>query len=163
MDEKQFQNSPSGTLVPTIEGQFSFKPNDLPPKLDLGELICEFGDAAAALGGLNKIGQTINNPYMIIRPLQRNEALKSSAMEGTYSTADALAIVEALNDDSSDQSTREVLNYMKALDYSISQLEKLPISHRIIRGMHKILLENTSKQRGGNKRPGEYKIHQIWD
>ena len=162
MDAKLFEKSISGILVPTIEDQLAFRPNKLPPSLDLGSLICEIGEAAAALGGLNKIGQTINNPYMIIRPLQRNEALRSSAMEGTYSTADALAIVEALDDESSDESTREVFNYIKALDYSITQLEALPISHRIITGMHKILLERAPKSRGENKRPGQYKIHQNW-
>lgn len=86
MDEQLFGRNRTGQLVPTIDGMKAFVPNALPPKLDLGCLIQEFGEASAALGGLDKIGNTLVNPFMVIRPLQRNEALRSSAMEGTFST-----------------------------------------------------------------------------
>jgi len=162
MDASLFQKSDSGTLVPTIEGMQAFAPNKLPPDINLGNIISEFGEASAALGGLREIGSTINNPYMVIRPLQRNEALRSSAMEGTFSTADDLALVEALDEASSNDSAREVHNYIRAIDFAIEQVQHLPISHRVIRGMHAVLLERSTKVRGSNKRPGEYKIHQNW-
>jgi len=162
MDVSQFGESRTGKLVPTVEGMQAFVPNPLPPELDLNCIINEFGEASAALGGLREIGSTIVNPYMVIRPLQRNEALRSSAMEGTFSTADNLAIVEALDNASSNDATREVYNYIRAIDYAIEQLQTLPISHRVIRGMHGVLLEKATKARGANKRPGEYKIHQNW-
>ncbi len=162
MDASLFQDTNSGKLVPTIEGMQAFVPNPLPPSLNLSNIIVEFGEASAALGGLSEIGRTIVNPYMVIRPLQRNEALRSSAMEGTFSTADDLALVEALSDASSNDSAREVHNYIRAIDYAIETIEELPISHRVIRGMHNVLLEQSTKVRGSNKRPGEYKIHQNW-
>lgn len=162
MDVSLFQDTNSGTLVPTIEGKHAFVPNPLPPQVDLSNIIVEFGEASAALGGLSEIGRTIANPYMIIRPLQRNEALRSSAMEGTFSTADDLALVEALSETSSSDSAREVHNYIRAIDFAIEKIDSLPISHRVIRGMHKVLLEQSTKVRGSNKRPGEYKIHQNW-
>lgn len=162
MDSKPFLSSDTGRLVDTINGQKAFVPNALPPQLDLSNMLDLFGQASAALGGLDKIGSTLANPYMVIRPLQRNEALRSSAMEGTYSTADNIAIVEALDDGSKDSSASEVLNYIRAIDYAQEALEELPISHRVIRGMHEVLLRGVSKNRGANKRPGSYKVHQNW-
>ena len=162
MDVSQFKETNSGWLVPTIQGMQAFVPNKLPPEINLGNLINEFGEASAALGGLKETGKTIANPYMVIRPLQRNEALKSSAMEGTFSTADDLALVEVLDELPSNNSAREVHNYIRAIDFSIEQIKTLPISHRVIRGMHGILLAQSTKVRGSNKRPGEYKVDQNW-
>jgi Fic family protein len=162
MDASLFEGTNSGGLVSTIDGMQAFVPNKLPPNINLGSIINEFGEASAALGGLSEIGSTISNPYMVIRPLQRNEALRSSAMEGTFSTADDLALVEALDETADNNSTREVRNYVRAIDFAIDQIKTLPISHRLIRGMHAVLLEQATKARGSNKRPGEYKIHQNW-
>lgn len=162
MDQALFGAEKTGDLVPTIEKMLAFVPHDLPPELDLNCLIQEFGEASAALGGLKEISSTITNPYMVIRPLQRNEALRSSAMEGTYSTADNLAIVEAYDSPTATDADREVLNYIRAIDYAEEQIRELPISHRLMRGMHSVLLRNASKARGSNKRPGEFKVHQNW-
>lgn len=162
MDQALFGSKKTGALVPTIEDMLAFVPNKLPPELDLNCLIQEFGEASAALGGLKEISSTITNPYMVIRPLQRNEALRSSAMEGTFSTADNLAIVEAYDSPTATDADREVLNYIRAIDFAEDQIKELPISHRLIRGMHAVLLKNAGKNRGSNKRPGEYKIHQNW-
>lgn len=166
MDITQFTEGMSGTFTPTIESMRAFNPNALPPSLNLNNIFTEFGEASTALGQLNGIGSTIANPYMVIRPLQRNEALRSSAMEGTFSTADDLALIEAFDETSananSDDSTREVYAYIRAIDYAIEQLKTLPISHRIIKGMHAVLFAHTTKSNRGNKRPGEYKMHQNW-
>lgn len=162
MDASLFNETNSGRLAPTAEGMQAFIPNMLPPELNLGNIINEFGEASAALGGLSEIGSTIVNPFMVIRPLQRNEALRSSAMEGTFSTADDLALVAALDETSTNDAAREVHNYVRAIDYALEQINTLPISHRVIRGMHSVLLEQASKVRGSNKRPGEYKVHQNW-
>lgn len=162
MDVSQFGTNSTGQLVPTIEGMRAFVPNPLPPEFDLSRVMNEFGEASAALGGLREIGRTIANPYMVIRPLQRTEALRSSAMEGTFSTANDLAILEALDSASTKDTTREVYNYIRAIDYAIEQIETLPISHRVIRGIHGVLLKGVSRARGANRRPGDYKIHQNW-
>lgn len=162
MDTAKFNRLSSGHFVETIEGQLAFVPDALPPKLDLSDLMEDFGEASAALGGLETLGTTLVDPYMVIRPLQRNEALRSSAMEGTFSTADNLAIAEALDGAGGDAADNEVLNYIRAIDFALDAIRDFPISHRVIRGMHRVLLERAGKHRGGNKRPGEYKIHQNW-
>lgn len=162
MDSSKFTNSSTGELVATINDQKAFVPNALPPQLDLAAVLDLYGEASAALGGLNTIGSTLANPYMVIRPLQRSEALRSSAMEGTFSTADNIAIIEALDDSKKDKSASEVLNYIRAIDFAQESLESLPLSHRVIRGMHRVLLSGVAKNRGANRNPGDYKVQQNW-
>jgi Fic family protein len=157
MDYDAFRGSPSGRLVPTIHDQLAFVPHPLPPALDLSSMMVEFGETMQAIGDLNGISRQLPNPYMVIRPLQRREALTSSSMEGTHASPDDLVLLEAGEEHAADDSTREVLNYIKALNEAERSLAELPISHRIITNSHRILLAGLSKHRGANKRPGEYK------
>ena len=115
-----------------------------------------------ALGELKGACRRLQNPYIIVRPLQRNEALTSSAMEGTFTTDGHLLLAEAGLDTQNDESTREVVNYLDALNESLQSLQTLPISHRVIRRAHEILLSGLSLHRGAQKRPGEYKREQNW-
>lgn len=116
----------------------------------------------AGIGTLNaKIAQ-LRNPQLIIRPLQRREALLSSAMEGTFTTSDELALLEVGAEDNARADTREVLNYVNALTHSVAMMKEIPICHRLIREAHEKLLSGLPQGRGGNKRPGEYKLDQNW-
>lgn len=157
MHPNDFKASPSGTLIPTVENQWAFIPNSLPPEIDAMSLMEPLQSAALELGNLNGTAKLIKNPYLVIRPLQRLEALLSSAMEGTYTTANALALAEA-DSEKADPSTREVLNYIRAYETAQKLLEKLPISNRVIKAAHEILLSDLHNTRGKN--PGEFKDHQ---
>lgn len=162
MDETQFSAHSPGRLVATIQGANAFVPSPLPPELDLAALFNEYGDAMGALGLLNaKIAQ-LKNPQLIIAPLQRREALLSSAMEGTYTTSDELALLQAGAEEGARSDTREVLNYYDALSHSVELMKQLPICHRLIKEAHQRLLGGLPQGRGGNKRPGEYKSDQNW-
>ncbi len=162
MDETKFTDTMSGTLLLTQQGVNGFCPNPLPPKIDMNAISNVLVKASMALGGLEHLAKTMPHPHLLIRPLQSKEALHSSAMEGTYSTADNLAIVQVYSETGGDESHQEVLNYIRALDYAQTAMEKLPISHRVIKGMHEILLKNLSKNRGADKRAGDYKMDQNW-
>ena len=81
-------------------------------------------------------------------------------MEGTFSTANALALAEANADEYVDEATKEVRNYIRAFDYAQKALESLPISNRLIKGIHQTLLSGLTTVRGAHKRPGEYKSQQ---
>lgn len=162
MDRNAFSSRATGTLVPTVQGALAFVPFDLPPEIDLASVFVEYGEAMAGIGALNaKIAQ-LRNPELIIRPLQRREALLSSAMEGTYTTSDELALLEAGNDQNARSDTREVLNYITALKHAVALMTELPICHRLIKETHAKLLSGLPQGRGGNKRPGEYKQDQNW-
>jgi len=45
------------------------------------------------------------------------------------------------------------------MDYGLERLEELPLSLRLIREIHVILLEGT---RGGSKSPGQFRTSQNW-
>lgn len=120
------------------------------------------GEALQAVGELKGACRRLQNPYILVRPLQRNEALTSSAMEGTFTTDSHLLLAEAGLENDSDESTREVVNYLRALNRSLEMLKELPISHRVLKCAHEILLGGLSASRGAGKRPGEYKREQNW-
>ena len=154
--------APAGTLIPTIERQMAFVPAALPPAIDLAAVAMSMSNAMQAIGELKGACRRLQNPYILVRPLQRQEALTSSAMEGTFTTDDHLLLAEAGVAPNADDSTREVVNYLRALDESLRLLKSLPISHRVIRAAHETLLSGLSLGRGAQKRPGEYKREQNW-
>lgn len=162
MNRTDFEDSPSGRLVPTERGQWAFVPNPLPPSgIDFGTISSDLAMAAEALGELNGISRTLRNPYLLIRPLQAREALTSSSMEGTYTTLDDLLLVEAgAGEHNRAPDTREVLNYRFALSEAIASLATVPLSLRTLKNAHRRLLAGVSRQRGASVRPGELKQHQ---
>ncbi len=162
MQKADFSSSPSGRLVPTERAQWAFVPNDLPPaRLDMNELAGPLASASQLLGELNGIGRTLIDPLLLIRPLQAQEALTSSSMEGTSTTLDDLLLVDAggpEKDRAAD--TREVVNYRRALSGAIESLETLPLSLRTLRDAHAMLLNGVRRHRGSVALPGEFKKHQ---
>lgn len=162
MIRADFAASPSGRLVATEGEQWAFVPNDLPPAdIDYARIAEPLANAAQLLGELNGIGRTLANPLLLIRPFQTREALTSSSMEGTYSTFDDLALIEAgAPENDRAQDTREVINYRRALAEAIASLDKLPLSIRTLCDAHRVLLDGVRRHRGSTARPGELKIHQ---
>ena len=162
MRSTDFTAAAPGQLVPTIAHQLAFVPDALPPQIDLNDIAISLGNAMQAIGELKGACRRLSNPYILISPLQRREALTSSAMEGTFTTADDLALAEVGIERDHDDSTREVRNYLRALNESLRMLDDLPICHRVITSAHEILLSGLSSSRGAQKRPGEYKVDQNW-
>jgi Fic family protein len=162
MDSSAFDHNSPGKLVPTLEGVPAFSPDPLPPQIDLNDIGIRYAEAMQAIGELRGACRRLPNPWILIRPLQRNEALTSSAMEGTFTTEDALLLAEAGQPDSKNESTKEVANYLSALELALNMVRTLPISHRVIRAAHEALLDGLGLQRGAQKRPGQYKQEQNW-
>ncbi len=156
MDIKAFQK-PSGEIITTIEGYQAFVPAPLPPKLDLVRLTAPLVRTMQKVAELKGASSRLPNPHILIPPLQRREALTSSAMEGTFTTVDDLVLEEAGLAMGLGEDTREVFNYIVALQTTLQRMKKIPISHRLIKEAHAQLLRRLSDQRGANKRPGEYK------
>ena len=153
-----FQDGFPGRLVKIPEGIFAFVPDPLPPptlsSLDM-EIAENLSKADRALGELKGKGSLLPNPYFLIGPLQQREALHSSRLEGTYSSAEELILADA---DPNRKPVRseigEVHNYIQALEYGLDRLQSLPVSKRLIREVHKHLMANV---RGEEKRPGEFR------
>jgi Fic family protein len=116
-----------------------------------------------ALGELKGIGRTMPNPYLLINPLQKKEAIASSNIEGTHTSLTDLFLLEAgAEEKDRPPDTREVYNYVRALQKSIESLRELPVCLRVIREAHGILLAGVQKNRGANIVPGEFKTDQNW-
>lgn len=164
MNADDFKGSPSGRLVPTIQGCMAFVPHPLPPPaLDMRCLAKSLEKATLALGELSGVGRTLANPHLLIRPFSRVEAVASSKIEGTVTTLPELLMLEVEADPSKARSdTREVRNYTRALEHGLSRLSKLPVSKRLIQEMHEILLQNVAVDRGAHFEPGKFKTDQNW-
>ena len=162
MKEENFTAPETGTLVPTPFGVKALIPAKLPPKLDMSLLAMPLADAMQAIGELKGASRRLTNPYVLVRPLQRQEALTSSAMEGTFTTDDNLLLAEAGLESKTDTASIEVRNYLSALKQSVSMIQKdgVPISHRVLKHAHKTLLSGVGSFRGANRKPGEYKSDQ---
>ena len=97
MDETTFQSRSPGRLARIPEGVSAFVPDPLPPKnieTDY-KLANQLGEAGLALGELKGVGATLPNPHLLIGPLRRREAILSSKLEGTLTTAQELIMAEA--------------------------------------------------------------------
>lgn len=160
MRYEDFTNSPAGRLTPTLFNQFAFVPNPLPPRFNREEVLFTLVEAMAAIGELKGACRKLQNPFILISPLQRREVLTSSAMEGTFSTDDEFILAEAGLDRSQTDDTREVLNYKRALSDALRRAQDEPITNRMLRDAHRTLLSDVGKNRGRNKLPGEFKRDQ---
>ncbi len=115
--------------------------------------------ANAELSKLNLMSKFIPNINLFISMYFNKEAIFSTKIEGTKTEMD-----ELLNDDYSSikeirNDKKEVQNYINALNYAIDRLNDLPISNRLLKEIHKILMAGV---RGENKYPGEFRITQNW-
>jgi Fic family protein len=164
MDRNGFGAATSGRLVPTFGGRKAFVPHPLPPPdLDVSRFLPELTRATQAVGELKGIGRTVSNPLLLVRPLQRREAVSSSSMEGTYTTLSDLFLFEAGAESAATRDeNREVANYVRALESAIAELDRLPIATRLLCNAHRVLLTGVARHRGATVRPGELKHDQNW-
>ena len=160
MDYSRFTESAAGNLVPTLYGAKAFVPNKLPPKIDMNEIALPMAQTTASVGELRGACRRLTNPFMLIRPLQLQEALTSSAMEGTHTTDDELILAEAGIQKNPSSETQEVANYRRALSEALSRIKTEPLTNRLLRDAHRTLLSNVGRMRGSNKLPGEFKREQ---
>lgn len=154
--------SRSGKYIAQLRGYKAFIPTPLPPQppLKIDEQMLKKNDKAVLLlSRLDGLAYMLANTDLFISMYVKKEALLSSQIEGTQASLEDIfeyesgIAVENIND------VKEVVNYVKALDYGIKRLSTLPMSLRLIKELHAILLKQT---RGQEKTPGEFKRSQNW-
>lgn len=157
-----FSSTRAGRVIRVNPGPGSylaFHPEPIPRELELSsELLLALSEADQALGLLAGLGRQLPNPHILIQPYVRREAVASTRIEGTQSTLSEVLSAEAqLAPETTD--TREVLNYVRALERGLRLLPTLPVSGRLIREMHAELMRGV---RGNEGTPGEFRRTQNW-
>ena len=153
----------AGIYVDNLTGEAtyqSFKPNPLPPMPEIEmdeEIIKLLVDANKQLVKLDTASQLISNADLFISMYVRKEALISSQIEGTQCTLDD--VLDPGVDANANLDVSDVINYVKATQYALNRLERLPLCCRLIREIHEVLMENV---RGQDKTPGEFRHSQNW-
>lgn len=161
MNISDFRSGQGGRIIKASGGYHAFVPAPLPPKIRYDEqLMVLLSQADAALGELSGMGRYLPNPNLLIQPYMRREAVASSQIEGTQADLTDLFLDEIEAQRTPPQSdVREVRNYVAALEHGIRLLQSLPISGRLVREIHGILMHDV---RGQERTPGEFRRSQNW-
>jgi len=139
----------------------SFQPNAINRQWQIAnpEIITLLSQADRQLGRLDMFSNYIPSIDLFISMHILKEATKSSRIEGTQTN-----IEEALHDakdipPEKRDDWNEVQNYILAMQEAIESLKSIPLSTRLIKQTHKVLLQGV---RGEHKQPGDFRKSQNW-
>lgn len=163
MRESDFTSASPGRLVAadTLDGSYwaAFVPNPLPPQINWSnKTVALLSRADWALSHLDGRGADLPDPHLLIGPMSTREAVASTRIEGGLS--DILDLYRYQIDETDDErhDAEEVYNHIKAMRFGLERLESLPISLRLMREVHEVLMSGV---RGQNRRPGEFRTVQA--
>jgi Fic family protein len=162
-DNDRSSRDRAGRFLQQPSGYRAFVPAALPPDPPLqldAQTIQLLSAADQAVGRLDGMVKTVPDRNMFVAMYVRREAVLSSQIEGTQSTLEDLLAAElrpparGTPDD-----VDEIVNYIAAMNYGLARLAELPLSLRLIREIHKELLQGV---RGRHATPGEFRTTQNW-
>lgn len=157
---KDIKNFKAGTWLKQIEYK-SFSPNHIHESWVLSDpaILTLLSQADRNLGRLDAFSDLVPDIDFFIKMHITKEATVSSKIEGTQTSfQEALAKEEDLDPERRDD-WQEVHAYIEAMNQATQDMEKLPISTRLIRKTHAVLLDGV---RGKEKLPGEFRNSQNW-
>jgi Fic family protein len=150
----------SGTYINAI-GYKAFAPELINRiyKIDDAALQLLIEKSTLKLGELNAYAQLVPDIDHFIKLHVVKEATVSSKIEGTQTNMEEALLKEEEIEPEKRNDWREVNNYVNALNQSVENLSKLPLSSRLLKQAHKTLLDGV---RGEAKLPGEFRRSQNW-
>lgn len=157
MDIKDFV---AGRFEPQLEYK-SFLPNPIHREwvISSPEVQTLLGQADRAVGELNAFAQLVPDIEFFIRMYVAKEANQSTRIEGTQTNIeDAFKDVSDISPEARDD-WHELHNYIAAINFAIGRLETFPLSNRLLRDTHAVLMRGA---RGKTKMPGEFRNSQNW-
>lgn len=126
---------------------------------DSGKISTLLSEANRKLGSLDSFSQLVPDVDIFIGMHVTKEAAQSSKIEGTQTEIeDAVKKSSHISPEKKDD-WQEVQNYIEAMNTSIKKLKTLPVSTRLLKNAHKILMKGV---RGKHKNPGEFRTSQNW-
>jgi Fic family protein len=139
----------------------SFSPTrrNLPWSWGDGKINTLLAEANRKIGALDAFSSHIPDIDIFIEMHITKEATQSSKTEGTRTELEeaiktSSEIVPERKDD-----WEEVHNYIEAMNFSINKLNTLPVSKRLLKEAHRILMSGV---RGEHRNPGEFRKSQNW-
>ena len=153
----------AGRYVKQPTGYRAFIPAPLPPAPPLNfhsPMIALLAQPAFAIDTAASEIYTLPDADLFVAMYVRREAVLSSQIEGTQSSLDdVLAFEVDPTGQQIPQDVTEVVNYIRAMNFGLARLETLPLSLRLIREIHDVLMQGV---RGATKQPGEFRTSQNW-
>lgn len=153
----------AGRYVRQPQSYAAFVPRPLPPDPPLrmdDDLTALLAEANLALGRLDGAGDTLPDADLFVFMYVRKEAVLSSQIEGTQATlTDVLEFEAQVRRVDGPADVAEVANYVVAMNRGLTLLETLPVSLRLVREIHGVLMDGV---RGAERSPGEFRRSQNW-
>ena len=163
MPQDQVNLNRAGKYVKQLAGYQAFIPNPLPPDPPLeldDELLALLSVADQSVGRLDSVSDMLPNSDLFVSMYVRKEAVLSSQIEGTQATlVDVLEYEANFGHNQLSLDVLETINYVNALNEGLKRLEELPLSNRLFREIHGILMQGV---RGQEKSPGYFRETQNW-
>lgn len=152
-----------GRYIQQKNGYKAFIPGKFPPNglvYNDSKIIELLAKANLSLGKLDGITKLLPDIDFFIFMYINKEATYSSQVEGTKANLTDVLQAEVEKTPELPDDVDDILHYIKALNKGMERLKSFPLSIRLIREVHKVLL--TGARSSAFPQPGEFRKTQNW-